>query len=47
MIKDWISEYNPKNEEQILNALREIMQEVALAALSRTCLLYTSDAADE
>ena len=36
MIKDWISEYNPKNEEQILNALREIMQEVALAALSRT-----------
>jgi predicted nucleotidyltransferase component of viral defense system len=36
MIKDWILEYKPKNEEQILNALREIMQEVALAALSRT-----------
>lgn len=36
MIKDWILEYKPKNEEQILNALHEIMQEVALAALSRT-----------
>lgn len=36
MIKDWIKEYNPKNEEEILSALREIMQEVALAGLSRT-----------
>lgn len=36
MIKEWIEEYNPKNEEEILSALREIMQEVALAGLSRT-----------
>jgi predicted nucleotidyltransferase component of viral defense system len=36
MIKEWIAEYNPKNEEEILSALREIMQEVALAGLSRT-----------
>lgn len=36
MIKEWISEYNPKNEEEILDALREIMQEITLAALSRT-----------
>jgi predicted nucleotidyltransferase component of viral defense system len=36
MIKDWIAEYNPKSEEDILSALREIMQEITLAALSRT-----------
>jgi len=36
MIKEWIAEYNPKNEEDILDALREIMQEITLAALSRT-----------
>lgn len=36
MIKDWIREYNPRNEEEILAALREIMQEVVLAGLSRT-----------
>ena len=36
MIKEWIEEYNPKNEEEILSALREIMQEIALAGLSRT-----------
>jgi predicted nucleotidyltransferase component of viral defense system len=36
MVKDWISEYSPQNEEEILSALREIMQEVTLAALSRT-----------
>jgi hypothetical protein len=36
MIKEWISEYNPKNEEEILAALREIMQEITLAGLSRT-----------
>jgi predicted nucleotidyltransferase component of viral defense system len=35
MIKEWIAEYNPKNEEEILDALREIMQEITLAALSR------------
>lgn len=36
MIKEWIAEYNPQNEEETLAALREIMQEIALAALSRT-----------
>lgn len=36
MIKEWIEEYDPQNEEEILSALREIMQEVTLAALSRT-----------
>lgn len=35
MITRWIEEYNPKNEEQLLAALREIMQEVALAGLYR------------
>ena len=36
MMKAWIEEYQPKNEEEVLSALREIMQEVALAGLSRT-----------
>ncbi len=36
MIKEWIEEYNPQNEEDILSALREIMQEITLAGLSRT-----------
>lgn len=36
MIKEWIAEYGPQNEEEILSALREIMQEITLAALSRT-----------
>ena len=36
MIKEWIKEYNPQNEEEILSALREIMQEITLAGLSRT-----------
>jgi len=36
MIKQWIAEYNPHNEEETLAAMREIMQEIALAALSRT-----------
>ena len=36
MIKEWIEEYNPQNESDILSALREIMQEITLAALSRT-----------
>ncbi len=36
MMKAWIGEYQPKNEEEVLSALREIMQEVALAGLSRT-----------
>ena len=36
MIKEWIEEYKPQNEEEILAALREIMQEITLAGLSRT-----------
>lgn len=36
MIKGWIAEYDPKNTEDVLSALREIMQDVALAGLSRT-----------
>ena len=36
MIKEWIAEYNPTNEEETLSALREIMQEIVLAGLSRT-----------
>ena len=36
MIKEWIEEYNLQNEEEILSALREIMQEITLAGLSRT-----------
>ncbi|MFC2090962.1 nucleotidyl transferase AbiEii/AbiGii toxin family protein [Bacteroidota bacterium] len=36
MIKEWIEESNPQNEEEILSALREIMQETTLAGLSRT-----------
>lgn len=36
MIRDWIEAYKPANEQEALYALREIMQEVALAALSRT-----------
>lgn len=36
MIKEWIAEYNPQNETEILSALREIMQEITLAGLSRT-----------
>jgi predicted nucleotidyltransferase component of viral defense system len=36
MIKEWIEEYKPQNEAEILSALREIMQEITLAGLSRT-----------
>ena len=36
MIKEWIAEYDPKNTDDVISALREIMQEVALAGLSRT-----------
>ena len=36
MIKEWIAEYKPQNEEEIVSALREIMQEITLAGLSRT-----------
>lgn len=36
MLKDWVEKYNPKNEDDIVVALREIMQEITLAGLSRT-----------
>ncbi|QAA81708.1 nucleotidyl transferase AbiEii/AbiGii toxin family protein [Aequorivita sp. H23M31] len=36
MIREWIDTYQPANEEEALSALREIMQEIALAGLSRT-----------
>ncbi len=35
MIKEWLSEYKPANKDQAQSALREIMQEVALAGLYR------------
>lgn len=36
MIKEWIEEYKPQNTEEAKAALREIMQEVALAGLQRS-----------
>lgn len=36
MIKEWVQEYNPQSQEDASAALREIMQEVALAGLQRT-----------
>ena len=36
MIKEWLAEYNPKNKDEAQSALREIMQEVALAGLYRS-----------
>jgi predicted nucleotidyltransferase component of viral defense system len=36
MIKEWIEEYQPSNKEEAEQALREIMQEVALAGLQRS-----------
>ncbi|REG86345.1 nucleotidyl transferase AbiEii/AbiGii toxin family protein [Algoriphagus antarcticus] len=35
MIQEWIEEYKPKTQEEAFAALREIMQEVALAGLQR------------
>jgi predicted nucleotidyltransferase component of viral defense system len=35
MIKEWLESYNLKNREDALQALREIMQEIALAGLQR------------
>ena len=35
MIKEWIAEYKTRNTEEASQALREIMQEIALAGLSR------------
>lgn len=36
MIEEWIESYKPRNEGEITSALREIMQEITLAGLSRT-----------
>lgn len=36
MIKEWLESYKPANREEATAALREIMQEVALAGLSRS-----------
>ncbi|GAA4334383.1 nucleotidyl transferase AbiEii/AbiGii toxin family protein [Flaviaesturariibacter amylovorans] len=36
MINEWINEYNPKGKDEAEAALREIMQEVALAGLQRS-----------
>jgi predicted nucleotidyltransferase component of viral defense system len=35
MIKEWLQEYQPKNRDEADQALREIMQEIALAGLQR------------
>ncbi|CAN5540113.1 hypothetical protein BH11BAC5_BH11BAC5_50710 [soil metagenome] len=35
MIKEWLEEYQPKNHLEAEQALREIMQEIALAGLQR------------
>lgn len=35
MIKEWLASYNPVNKDDAAQALREIMQEVALAGLYR------------
>jgi predicted nucleotidyltransferase component of viral defense system len=36
MIKEWLAEYKPTNHDEAENALREIMQEIALAGLGRS-----------
>ena len=36
MIKEWLDTYKPANKEEALQALREIMQEIALAGLQRS-----------
>lgn len=35
MIKEWLDSYHPTNREEAKDALREIMQEIALAGLNR------------
>jgi len=36
MIKEWLESYRPANKDEALQALREIMQEIALAGLQRS-----------
>lgn len=33
MIKEWLDSYEPSNEQDVKDALREIVQEIALAGL--------------
>ena len=40
MIKEWLQEYNPQNSEEVEAALREIMQEVALAGFNQIGFFY-------
>lgn len=35
MIPEWLKEYDPQDQQQAFDAMREIMQEIALAGLSR------------
>jgi len=35
MIKEWLEEYKPRNQEEATDVLPEIMQDIALAGLSR------------
>jgi len=39
MIREWLDSYKPGNEQDAKDALREIMQEIALAGLYRTGFL--------
>ena len=41
MIKEWLELYKPKNNLQAEQALREIMQEIALAGLKPTLILLS------
>jgi len=36
MIREWLDEYKPRNHAEAENALREIIQEIALAGLARS-----------
>src|SRR5687767_4897461 len=36
MIKEWLEQYKPTNQDEAEQALREIMQEIALAGLQRS-----------
>lgn len=39
MIKEWLETYRPQNNDEAQQALREIMQEIALAGLQRSRFL--------
>jgi predicted nucleotidyltransferase component of viral defense system len=36
MIKEWLEQYQPRNQDEAAQGLREIMQEIALAGLQRS-----------